>query len=313
VHLLAEYGGVWADSTLLCNGPLDAWVYTSTPPCSPLASGRTRALWASTPSRRAPPTAPFWAPGRASSSGGKTSTPRPRAHACSWFLVSTRHSECIHAWRSAVDAYWLARLRGEVVSRGYFWLDALFMQLDAVGAAFADAWASVAEADCDGHAGPHMLGFSSHQPLAEAQRQTLLSQPPHVLKLSRHLLPPKLGFWPACHLRLRACVWLRDSAAFEAVQLSLRAATQRPQSRAEARARLGGAEGSGEMKEGLLLSNCSSTGRSAQLYSVLREAWRRSRTAGSAVAIRDACSFCNQVPRSAGITCLPVEPGTRLS
>ena len=79
VHLLAKYGGVWADATLLCNAPLDGWLYDALAPVG------------------------FWA----YRSGGRDGV----SHACSWFLAATRHSRLLHHWRDADDSYWEARLR----------------------------------------------------------------------------------------------------------------------------------------------------------------------------------------------------------
>ena len=290
VHLLSKYGGVWADATLLCNGPLDEWVY---PALAPAGFWSYRALV-----------------GAADGNG-------TASHACSWFLVATRHSRLLQLWREAVDEYWEGRLRwaagggAAVQLRGYFWLDALFMELLARDARASRDWAAVPALDCDAEDGPHVLGLSSHVRLSEAKRHALAGPtPPHALKLSRHYLPPRLGT-PACYVRIRRCVRLRRTAAYEAVQLSLAAAA--------GLAGRGGKVGVPALRaappppDSLLVSNCSGSQLAGQLSSLLAEVRRRARAQGglsgaSPLLIHDACTLCAAIPRTSLARCLPIAP-----
>jgi len=283
LHLLSRYGGVWADATLLCTQPLDDWVYSALTPTG------------------------FWA----YRSGGVGE----EGHACSWFLVATRHSRLLHLWREATDGYWEARLRaldGEgpaPAALGYFWLDSLFQQLLARHAAARRDWAAVAHEDCDAPGGPHMLGYGSWARLTEEQRASLADAPPRALKLSRHFLPQRLGP-PACFVRLRRCVRLRATGAFEAVALSMgraRLAAERTEAPV--------APGRAPPPDALSLLDCRPQQLAQQLSALLGEVRRRARRARGgraarhgALRIEDACTLCTAVPRTALARCVPVAP-----
>ncbi len=103
VHLLAAHGGVWADATLLCAAPLDAWLYSALAPARSLWAYRTHTAVG----------------------GDGPGADLPHGRPCSWFLVATRQSAVMRAWRDAVDDYWQGRINGTRTSAGYFWLDAL--------------------------------------------------------------------------------------------------------------------------------------------------------------------------------------------
>ena len=330
VHLLSTHGGVWADATLLCNQGLDSWVYDAVAPTGffgytsaakdhPLPADYTdvddehlQQVHRGVP----PPPASSSASGDGDEGSGSSSA-YLQEHACSWFLVSTRHARLMTRWRNAVDAYWAGRLDGSVASKGYFWLDALFLELIAEDDQAAADWGATPRVYCDAPGGAHMFGFTSHLRLTAADRAVLESKPPQVLKLSRHKLPDSVA-WLSQLWRPREWrrVPLRTTAAYKAVKISL--------ARGEARTQQG--EKGGKQPPSrlppaaphtLLLRDCVEMSPARARAAVLR--WRRERrqeqgnrssAAAAPALVRDACSFCAAVPGLPLARCVPVPPWT---
>lgn len=91
----------------------------------------------------------------------------------------------------------------------------------------ADAVRRMPTLQCGGDGGPHMLAVprdAALQPLSPAAREVLVSRPPYVLKLSRHELPrsPRGRAYASWRVKHPSSAPFAASAAFEAVQLSLR-------------------------------------------------------------------------------------------
>lgn len=116
LSLLADYGGVWADATLLCFQPLDAWADAAVAPTGLFMY-------------------------------------RGRKGPCSYFMVSEPHAYTVCAWRRLADEYWRGRsqpgptilMNKTVRLRPYFWLNGLFateLAREPEGP-FARAWAKV--------------------------------------------------------------------------------------------------------------------------------------------------------------------------
>ena len=171
VNVLALHGGVWADATLLCAAPLDAWVYAALAPSRAFFAYRT-----------------------ASAVGGDgPGAELPHGRPCSWFLVATRQSAVMRAWRTAVNEYWAGRINGTQRSHGYFWLDVLLAtEVLPRDPAAAAEWAAVPTLDCSAPGGPHLLALgqqSAGAMAAEAREALTGAAPPFVVKLSRHELP----------------------------------------------------------------------------------------------------------------------------
>ena len=79
--LLNRYGGVWADSTMLCLEPLDNWL----PKDNNMQSG----LW------------------MYHGNGGRFV---PGTGPASWFIISLPGGYMIQRWKAACDAYWHTRV-----------------------------------------------------------------------------------------------------------------------------------------------------------------------------------------------------------
>eukprot|EP00035_Acanthoeca_spectabilis_P033505 m.24050 g.24050 ORF g.24050 m.24050 type:complete len:674 (+) comp6021_c0_seq1:231-2252(+) len=87
VHLLARYGGIWADSTVFCLGPLRAWLHVAE------VDGLFTFRY-----------------------------PRMPVLLASWFLAAVPNSILMLKWRAAIDNYWTKRDSAHT----YFWVHALF-------------------------------------------------------------------------------------------------------------------------------------------------------------------------------------------
>ena len=155
VSLLAKYGGVWADASMLCMQPLDSWLPASL---------------------RASPVFMYHS--------GQTSMP------CSWFIASTNSSYVMTAWRDATDEYWKRYDWNATHSYPYFWLDMLFKERYDKDARFKEEWDATPFQDCTVYGGPAYLHTRHHTLIDDALYAQLRDRPPRVIKLSVHGSPP---------------------------------------------------------------------------------------------------------------------------
>jgi len=81
LSLLKNYGGVWADSTMLCMKPLNEWVFEKVQPAG---------LWM-----------------YHGSGSGMTKETGP----ASWFIISEKNGLMISKWKEKCDNYWKKRVR----------------------------------------------------------------------------------------------------------------------------------------------------------------------------------------------------------
>ncbi len=111
IELLHEYGGIWADATVLCRKPLNDWI----PPL--IESG-------------------FFAFNR----------PGPDRPLSSWLLATSAPGHpIVDNWREATFSYW----RNRSSSRDYFWFHHLFDDLCQSSGAFRQGWESVPKISAD--------------------------------------------------------------------------------------------------------------------------------------------------------------------
>lgn len=105
ISLLNEYGGVWADATLLCRRPLDSWL------SSLLVEG-------------------FFAFHR----------PGPDREISSWFLASSEPGNLIiQRWHDLAQTFW----KHHSQTGDYFWFHHLFSQLAVSDTLFRQSWSRV--------------------------------------------------------------------------------------------------------------------------------------------------------------------------
>ena len=315
VNVLARHGGVWADATLLCAAPLDAWVYAALAPSHAFFAYRTNSAVG----------------------GDGPGADLPHGRPCSWFLVATRQSALMRAWRAAVNEYWAGRINGTRRSYGYFWLDVLLATavLPRDPAAAAE-WAAVPTLECSAAGGPHLLamGYQSAGAMAAETRSALTgATPPFVVKLSRHELPndddadaagdeePALksaGRWvdAARSAAAKAVALARPRRAAAAPRLPLRetaayaaVALLMPPPRGDARDAWAKAAGLAAAAFGNATAHNSTIHVSCGLPGNATTAAADSTNttpAHDALLVADSCGFCAALPANA--RCVPVAP-----
>jgi hypothetical protein len=167
IHLLAEHGGVWVDSTTWCVRGLDDWL------------------------------------GGVLQAGGffGYDRPAPGRPIASWFLAATAGHFITKTWRAAADDFWrrnFARLMAggfdeslRFAKEDYFWFHRLFQECLDHEPAFAEAWALVPKISADG---PHYLQAAGLlSPVTESVRQHIQDQAAFLYKLDSRLpLPANL-------------------------------------------------------------------------------------------------------------------------
>ena len=147
LNLLANQGGVWADATMVCMQPLDAWVHDAIQP-----SG-------------------FWMyHGRDEGAGP-----------ASWFMVSKKGSYIACAWRDEAVRYWKSRTE----AHNYFWMDELFKTVHDNDDTFKHEWARVPYTWCEDPGQSHMLAQKVMDNDPELHR-IMYEDPPYAIKLSHH-------------------------------------------------------------------------------------------------------------------------------
>lgn len=145
VALLAKYGGIWVDSTLYCNQPLDNWIYEAS------SSG----FFA------------FSKPG-----GGRMLS--------SWFLCSYRSSLIIDLWLQKALEYWNSRTS----RHDYFWFHGLFEEVYNSNKLFKKHWDKVkfVSAELPHYFFPYQENFEK---LLTHEEQNIIDHPPTpVFKLT---------------------------------------------------------------------------------------------------------------------------------
>ncbi|HVY85506.1 MAG TPA: capsular polysaccharide synthesis protein [Caulobacterales bacterium] len=114
--LLHEFGGVWADATLLCRASLDRWLPAATADAGFFAFAK----------------------------------PAPDRPLSSWFLAAEPGNPLIAKWTERALAYW----RGRAAADDYFWLHHAFRDLVAEDEEAAALWARVPKISADGPHSP---------------------------------------------------------------------------------------------------------------------------------------------------------------
>lgn len=109
--LLLKYGGVWADSTLYCNKPLDSWLPEQT----------------------------------SSSSFFAFANPGPDRLLSNWFLAATPNHPIIQKWYDATVNYWDGRLERHT----YFWCHYLFGELYQTDPELKNLWDKTPKVSAD--------------------------------------------------------------------------------------------------------------------------------------------------------------------
>jgi hypothetical protein len=167
IHLLAEHGGVWADSTTWCARGLDDWLNGLLKPAGFFAYDR----------------------------------PAPDRPVASWFLAANAGHFIARTWRDAVDDFWRRNLPRLIAGgfdetlrfaqEDYFWFHRLFQECLEQNTAFAECWSLVPKISADG---PHYLQAAGLlNPVTESVRQHIQDEAAYLYKLDSRLpLPANL-------------------------------------------------------------------------------------------------------------------------
>ena len=151
LSLLKNYGGIWADSTLLCMQPLSHWVFD--------AVSKT-GMWMY---------------------HGHGSYLDSDLGPVSWFIISEKNGFLISEWKKACDSFWMKNYK----VKDYFWMDGLFKNLVEKKAKFKDQWLKTPFLYCEEIGSSHTLanynfGIEKDTKLV---KEILNNKPPYVLKL----------------------------------------------------------------------------------------------------------------------------------
>lgn len=184
LHLLAKYGGVWADSTMLCFTSLDTWIYKALEPQG------------------------LWAYSYGDEHNGKGIGV--------WLMIAVKHTLLLETWRDLCDEYW-SPAHFNATTHSYFWMAGLFGRMMTEHAAVKAQWLDVPYLDCNAPYGANLLrNRSAHEQPVDAEFiNALRSKPPFAMKLSTRRIPAEadsiLTSWSMHRLR-----------AYHAIQLALR-------------------------------------------------------------------------------------------
>lgn len=143
LSILAEHGGVWADSSLFCARPLDEWL-----------------------------------PGQAAAGLFVFSWPRPYRPLESWFIAAANPSSPVETWLQVATDYWRSFAR----PHHYFWMEYLFEALARRDPAVGAAWERMPKLSALGPLLVNANAFDRDAPalLFDAIRQRVV--PVHKLK-----------------------------------------------------------------------------------------------------------------------------------
>jgi len=148
LSLLKNYGGVWADSTLLCMQPLEHWI------------------------NEAVDISNFW---MYHGNGGNMDK---KIGPASWFIVSKKNEFIINKWKAECDKYWLNRDSTD----NYFWMDSLFSDLYYKNEQFRNLWLKVPYIYCEDDGQSHTLNIHKMHLNSPHIKKLFLEKPPYVLK-----------------------------------------------------------------------------------------------------------------------------------
>jgi len=155
VHILHQYGGIWADSTLVCLQSLNNWIDDKIS-----LNG-------------------FW---MYHGNGNRLNPINGKYNgACSWFLVSEKHSYMITKWKEKIDIFWNNKYNIKTYS--YFWLDQLFNSIYCENDVFKKQWDSLPYIFCDDIGQSHYLAITGQCVNTKEYKKNIKNKPPYVMKM----------------------------------------------------------------------------------------------------------------------------------
>lgn len=152
LSLLKNYGGIWADSTLLCMQPLDHWVFEAV---------ENSGIWM------------YHGHG-----AYLTSDIGP----ASWFIISEKEGDLITKWKKKCDSFWSVNS----LTNDYFWMDGLFKELITTDMNFKSQWLKTPYLYCEDKGSAHTLADYNYSMYRDSKeiKELLKNKPPYVIKLS---------------------------------------------------------------------------------------------------------------------------------
>jgi hypothetical protein len=144
--LMAKYGGIWADATLLCMQPLDTWVHEAIEPAG------------------------HWM------YHGRDECTGP----ASWFMVAKPGNYMSKKWLEACEDYW----KGRTANDNYFWMDSLWKTIHESDQKFREEWAKVPHVCCEDEGQAHMLAEKVGENSPKL-KEILRTRPPRAVKLDK--------------------------------------------------------------------------------------------------------------------------------
>lgn len=150
LSLLKNYGGVWADATMLCTKSLNDWVDEKI---------KNTGFWM------------YHGHG-----GDMPANIGP----ASWFIVSKKDNLIITKWKQKCDEYWGTHLK----AHNYFWMDSLFKALYETDIHFKNAWDNVPYVYCESLGSAHTLMNIGMQNDTPELKEKLKNDPPYALKFN---------------------------------------------------------------------------------------------------------------------------------
>ena len=160
LHLLAKYGGIWADATVLCMHSVEYWAFNATR------------------------SAGFWMYFDRPPALYKESFP------LSSFILAAKDSVVLRAWNKASDQMWMKLSRPQGTN-SYFWMNTLFNRIRG-NASINKLVARVAPFIPWGKGvGPALLQGRVSAPVSQGCKADIDEHPPHILKLDKYLQPPR--------------------------------------------------------------------------------------------------------------------------
>jgi len=148
LSVLARWGGVWADATMLCMQPLDHWIQDAVAPGG---------LWMY---------------------HGHGAQMAKEEGPASWFILSIKGGDMITKWKAACDHYWTLYDS----TNHYFFMDGLFRELYLMDADFAALWQRVPYLYCELDGQSHTLSHHGMEKNTPHIKQLFEDAPPYALK-----------------------------------------------------------------------------------------------------------------------------------
>jgi hypothetical protein len=160
LELLAKFGGVWADSTMLCMQPLDSWVWKDIEPAG---------VW--------------MYHGLNTAALVKNVNEYNNCEGMAlWFIIAKPGNEMIKKWLGLYRDFW----NNHKSNDNYFLTDNLWYTLYEKDEQFKEIWKRVPNICCEDPGQSHYLAGRVHENVTQEIKDTIEKVKPRAMKLSNH-------------------------------------------------------------------------------------------------------------------------------